>query len=152
MEAENLPMALVGGVNVLLSPMSFVGFSKAHMLSADGRCKVFDEKGNGYVRSEGGAVILIKPLEAALRDHDAIHAVIRATGVNSDGRTSGIALPNGEAQKALLESIYEDKRIDTSRIAYVEAHGTGTAAGDPIETKSIGEVLGHHAWQGWLRF
>lgn len=144
MEAENLPMALVGGVNVLLSPMSFVGFSKAHMLSADGRCKVFDEKGNGYVRSEGGAVILIKPLEAALRDHDAIHAVIRATGVNSDGRTSGIALPNGEAQKALLESIYEDKRIDTSRIAYVEAHGTGTAAGDPIETKSIGEVLGHH--------
>lgn len=144
MEAENLPMALVGGVNVLLSPMSFVGFSKAHMLSADGRCKVFDEKGNGYVRSEGGAVILIKPLEAALRDHDAIHAVIRATGVNSDGRTSGIALPNGEAQKALLQSIYDDKRIDTSRIAYVEAHGTGTAAGDPIETKSIGEVLGHH--------
>lgn len=144
MEAENLPMALVGGVNVLLSPLSFVGFSKAHMLSADGRCKVFDESGNGYVRSEGGAVILIKPLEAAIRDHDAIHAVIRATGVNSDGRTSGIALPNGAAQKALLESIYEDERIDRSRIAYVEAHGTGTAAGDPIETKSIGEVLGHH--------
>ena len=124
--------------------MSFVGFSKAHMLSADGRCKVFDESGNGYVRSEGGAVILIKPLEAAIRDHDASHAVIRATGVNSDGRTSGIALPNGAAQKALLESIYEDERIDRSRIAYVEAHGTGTAAGDPIETKSIGEVLGHH--------
>lgn len=144
LEAENLPMALVGGVNVLLSPLSFVGFSKAHMLSADGRCKVFDESGNGYVRSEGGAVILIKPLEAAIRDHDAIHAVIRATGVNSDGRTSGIALPNGAAQKALLESIYEDERIDRSRIAYVEAHGTGTAAGDPIETKSIGEVLGHH--------
>lgn len=143
MEAEGLPMALVGGVNVLLSPLSFVGFSKAHMLSADGRCKVFDESGNGYVRSEGGAVILIKPLEAAIRDHDAIHAVIRATGVNSDGRTSGIALPNGEAQKALLESIYEDERVDRKRIAYVEAHGTGTAAGDPIETKSIGEVLGH---------
>lgn len=143
MEAENLPMALVGGVNVLLSPMSFVGFSKAHMLSADGRCKVFDEAGNGYVRSEGGAVILIKPLEAAIRDKDAIHAVIRATGVNSDGRTSGIALPNCEAQRQLLESIYEDPRVDRHRVSYVEAHGTGTAAGDPIETRSIGQVLGH---------
>lgn len=142
MTAENLPMAVVGGVNVLLSPMPFVGFSKAHMLSKDGRCKVFDAEGNGYVRSEGGAVMIIKPLDAALRDGDAIHAVIRATGVNSDGRTNGIALPNGAAQKRLLQSIYEDPEVDCKRVAYLEAHGTGTAAGDPIETKSIGEVLG----------
>lgn len=145
MTEEKLPMAIVGGVNVLLSPMPFVGFSKAHMLSKDGRCKVFDAEGNGYVRSEGGAVIIIKPLDAAIRDGDAIHAVIRATGVNSDGRTNGIALPNGEAQKRLLQSIYDDPAVDRSRVAYLEAHGTGTAAGDPIETKSIGEVLGHHA-------
>lgn len=143
MTAENLPLAIVGGVNVLLSPMPFVGFSKAHMLSKDGRCKVFDAEGNGYVRSEGGAVMIIKPLDAALRDGDAIHAVIRATGVNSDGRTNGIALPNGAAQKRLLQSIYEDPKVDRKRVAYLEAHGTGTAAGDPIETKSIGEVLGH---------
>lgn len=142
MENEGLPMALVGGVNVLLSPMPFVGFSKAHMLSEEGRCKVFDAKGDGYVRSEGGAVVLLKPLEDALRDGDAVHAVVRATGVNSDGRTAGIALPNGEAQAKLLHSIYDDPRIERSRIAYVEAHGTGTAAGDPIETKSIGDVLG----------
>ena len=142
MAEENLPMALVGGVNALLSPMPFVGFSKAHMLSEDGRCKVFDAKGNGYVRSEGGAVIILKPLEAALAAGDAIHAVIRATGVNSDGRTAGIALPNGDAQAALLTSIYTDPRVPASRVAYVEAHGTGTAAGDPIETASIGRVLG----------
>lgn len=143
MTEENLPMAIVGGVNVLLSPMPFVGFSKAHMLSQDGRCKVFDAEGNGYVRAEGGAVILIKPLDAALHDGDAIHAVIRATGVNSDGRTNGIALPNGEAQKRLLQSIYDEPAVDRTRVAYLEAHGTGTAAGDPIETKSIGQVLGH---------
>ncbi len=142
MAEENLPLALVGGVNALLSPMPFVGFSKAHMLSEDGRCKVFDAKGNGYVRSEGGAVIILKPLEAALAAGDAIHAVIRATGVNSDGRTAGIALPNGDAQAALLTSIYTDRRVPASRVAYVEAHGTGTAAGDPIETASIGRVLG----------
>lgn len=142
MAEENLPLALVGGVNALLSPMPFVGFSKAHMLSEDGRCKVFDAKGNGYVRSEGGAVIILKPLEAALAAGDAIHAVIRATGVNSDGRTAGIALPNGDAQAALLTSIYTDPRVPASRVAYVEAHGTGTAAGDPIETASIGRVLG----------
>lgn len=143
LSAGEADMALVGGVNVLLSPLSFVGFSKAHMLSQDGRCKVFDAEGNGYVRSEGGAVLLVKPLDAALRDGDAIHAVIRASGVNSDGRTNGIALPNGEAQKELLASIYHDERLSKERVAYVEAHGTGTAAGDPVETGSIGAVLGH---------
>ncbi len=147
MAEDHLPMALVGGVNVLLSPLPFVGFSKAHMLSEDGRCKVFDASGNGYVRSEGGAVLLIKPLEAALAAGDPIHAVIRATGVNSDGRTQGIALPNGEAQKALLESVYRRAGIDPKRVAYVEAHGTGTTVGDPIEAKSIGEVLGRPAFE-----
>lgn len=143
MTDEKLPMALVGGVNVLLAPMAFVGFSKAHMLSEDGRCKVFDKSGNGYVRAEGGAVVLLKPLEAAVRDGNRIHAVIRTSAVNSDGRTNGIALPNGAAQKALLEDVYSRPGIDKSRVAYIEAHGTGTAAGDPIETRSIGEVLGH---------
>ena len=139
---DRLPMAVVGGVNILLSPMPFVGFSKAHMLSEDGRCKVFDESGNGYVRSEGGAVMLIKPLDAAQQAGDRIYAVIRATGVNSDGRTKGIALPNGEAQEALLREVYSRPGIDKKALAYVEAHGTGTAVGDPIETKSIGRALG----------
>lgn len=149
-ERDNLPMAIVGGVNVLLSPMPFIGFSKAHMLSDKGRCQVFDKNGNGYVRSEGGSVILIKPLERALADHDPIHAVIEAVGVNSDGRTNGIALPNGEAQKALLKSIYEQEEINPQDVVYVEAHGTGTAVGDPIEANSIGSVLGRLEDPLWI--
>lgn len=135
-------MAVVGGVNVLLSPLPFVGFSKAHMLSPDGRCKVFDEDANGYVRSEGGAVVIIKPLEKALKDGNKIHAIIRETEVNSDGKTNGITLPNGLAQQKLLKTIYKRLGRDIDKLAYVEAHGTGTPVGDPIEVQSIGSVLG----------
>jgi acyl transferase domain-containing protein/NADPH:quinone reductase-like Zn-dependent oxidoreductase/NAD(P)-dependent dehydrogenase (short-subunit alcohol dehydrogenase family)/acyl carrier protein len=138
-EAEQ---AIVGGVNVLLSPLPFIGFSKARMLSEDGRCKVFDSHGNGYVRSEGGAVVLLKPLSEAQKNNDKIYALIRATGVNSDGRTQGIALPNGEAQQALLEEIYNRESLDKDCLCYIEAHGTGTSVGDPIEVNSIGRVLG----------
>lgn len=137
-----VPAAVAGGVNVLLAPMGFVGFSKAHMLSVTGACRVFDEKADGYVRSEGGAVVLLKTLAQAQKDGDAIHAVIRATAVNSDGRTAGIALPNGKAQAALMAGIYGEE-LPKARVAYVEAHGTGTKAGDPIEARAIGEVLGH---------
>lgn len=137
-----VPAAVAGGVNVLLAPMGFVGFSKAHMLSETGACRVFDEKADGYVRSEGGAVVLLKPLAQAQKDGDAVHAVIRATAVNSDGRTAGIALPNGKAQAALMAGIY-GVELPKARVAYVEAHGTGTKAGDPIEARAIGEVLGH---------
>lgn len=145
---DDLPLAVAGGVNILLSPFPFIGFSKAHMLSKDGRCKVFDASGNGYVRAEGGGVVLVKRLDRALAEGDHIHAVIRATGVNSDGRTTGIALPNGEAQAELLRSLYSSHGIDPTRLAYVEAHGTGTAAGDPIETNSIGIVLGRPRPEG----
>ena len=137
-----VPAAVAGGVNVLLAPMGFVGFSKAHMLSKTGACRVFDEKADGYVRSEGGAVVLLKTLAQAQKDGDAVHAVIRATAVNSDGRTAGIALPNGKAQAALMAGIYGEE-LPKARVAYVEAHGTGTKAGDPIEARAIGEVLGH---------
>lgn len=137
-----VPAAVAGGVNVLLAPMGFVGFSKARMLSKTGACRVFDEKADGYVRSEGGAVVLLKTLAQAQKDGDAVHAVIRATAVNSDGRTAGIALPNGKAQAALMAGIYGEE-LAKARVAYVEAHGTGTKAGDPIEARAIGEVLGH---------
>lgn len=139
---NGLPLAFAGGVNILLTPMPFIGFSKAQMLSQDGRCKVFDEKGNGYVRSEGGGVVLLKPLSAALADGNPILGVVRATGCNSDGRTAGISLPNQAAQAALMEEIYAQEGVDVNRITYVEAHGTGTAAGDPVETGAIGKVLG----------
>ena len=138
-----VPMAVAGGVNVLLAPMGFVGFAKAHMLSKTGTCRVFDADGDGYVRSEGGAIILLKTLEQAQADGDPIYAVIRATSVNSDGRTAGIALPNVKAQTALLQTMYGEGGMDPRCVAYVEAHGTGTKAGDPIETTAIGTVLGH---------
>ncbi len=134
--------ALVGGVNVLLSPLPFIGFSRAHMLSPAGRCKVFDASADGYVRAEGAGAILIKPLSQARKDKDTVLALIAGTGVNSDGRTTGLALPNKKAQMALLREVYERFDLDLDHLAYVEAHGTGTAAGDPIEASAVGEVLG----------
>ena len=135
-------MAVAGGVNVLLAPFPFVGFSQAHMLSPDGRCKVFDASGNGYVRAEGGGVLLLQPLEAALAQGRHIHAVIRGIACNSDGRTQGIALPSAEAQEDLLREIYECAGRKPDDLSYLEAHGTGTAAGDPVETAAIGRALG----------
>lgn len=137
-----IPLAFVGGVNVLLAPYPFIGFSRAQMLSPDGRCKVFDASGNGYVRSEGAGVLLLKPLGQARKDGDTVLAVIAASGVNSDGRTTGIALPNGKAQARLLRDVYANFHLDKSKVVYVEAHGTGTAVGDPIEASAIGTVLG----------
>src|ERR1700730_2634972 len=98
--------ALAGGVNLLLHPFPFIGFSKASMLSPTGRCRSFDASGDGYVRSEGGGLVLLKPLAAAERDGDRILGVILASGVNSDGRTMGLSLPNGDAQEKLLRKVY----------------------------------------------
>ncbi len=135
-------MAVVGGVNLLLSPQSFVGFSRASMLSPRGRCHAFAEGADGYVRAEGGGVLLLKPLEAALADGDPIRFVIEGTGVNSDGRTAGLSLPSGTAQASLLREIYGSSRVAPDDLVYMEAHGTGTAVGDPIEAGALGEVLG----------
>lgn len=136
--------ALVGGVNLLLHPYPFVGFTKASMLSADGRCKAFDASGNGYVRAEGGAVLLLKPLEQAISDGDEIQAVILATGTNADGaRKTGITIPSREGQAELMRSVLAKTGLTEQDIDFVEAHGTGTMVGDPIETAAIGEVYGH---------
>ncbi len=135
-------MAVAGGVNALLSPYPFVGFSQGHILSATGRCKVFDASGDGYVRAEGGGIVLLQPLDKALAQGRHIHGIIRCIGINSDGRTQGIALPSKEAQADLLREIYAAAGISPDRLAYVEAHGTGTAVGDPIETSALGQVLG----------
>ncbi|MGO3842750.1 MAG: SDR family NAD(P)-dependent oxidoreductase [Alcaligenes pakistanensis] len=135
--------ALVGGVNLLLHPYPFVGFTKASMLSADGRCKAFDAAGNGYVRSEGGAVVMLKPLEQALADGDDVQAVILATGVNADGaRKTGITIPSCQGQIELMRSVLERSGLSAAEVDFVEAHGTGTAVGDPIETTAISAVYG----------
>jgi len=141
LQAGDAELALAGGVNLLLHPSAFVGFSKASMLSPTGRCRAFDASGDGYVRAEGGAFVLLKPLNQALADGDAIHAVIAGSGVNSDGHSrGGINVPTSAAQASLLKSVYERAGIDPDKLAYVEAHGTGTAVGDPIEARALIEA------------
>ncbi|WP_395022709.1 SDR family NAD(P)-dependent oxidoreductase [Dongia sp.] len=135
-------MAIVGAVNMLLSPLLFVGFSQASMLSPTGRSKTFDKSADGYVRAEGGGVVVLKPLEAAERDGDSILAVIKGVGINADGRTHGIAQPSAERQEELLRRVYREFDADPRDLAYFEAHGTGTAVGDPIEARAIGRALG----------
>jgi acyl transferase domain-containing protein/NADPH:quinone reductase-like Zn-dependent oxidoreductase/aryl carrier-like protein len=135
-------MALAGGVNALILPDFYVAFSQLGVMSPDGRCKTFDARANGYVRSEGAAAVLLKPLSAALRDKDPIYAVIRATALNQDGRTPGMTVPSQQAQADLIRSACEKSSIAPRDIQYVEAHGTGTPVGDPIEANAIGAVIG----------
>ena len=135
-------LSLAGGVNILLSPLPFIGFSKAHMLSSKGRCQVFSDEGDGYVRSEGGAIVLLKRLDDALKDGDPILGVIENSALNQDGRTNGISLPNVKTQAQLLSSVYSGLSYNLEDLVYVEAHGTGTKVGDPIECESIGSTLG----------
>lgn len=142
MRAGLVDTAIVGGVNMLLSPFPFVGFSAATMLSKRGLCRAFDADGDGYVRSEGAVVFVLRALETAIAENDRILGVISGIGVNSDGRTNGVSLPSYESQRALLEDVYQRLDLDPERLAFVEAHGTGTRAGDPIETRALGEALG----------
>jgi acyl transferase domain-containing protein/NADPH:quinone reductase-like Zn-dependent oxidoreductase/acyl carrier protein/NADP-dependent 3-hydroxy acid dehydrogenase YdfG len=134
--------ALAGGISLHLHPYGFIGFSKASMLSRQGRCGVFDADADGYVRSEGGGVVILKPLAQALADGNRILAVVAGTGVNSDGRKSGLTVPSHAAQAELLRDVYGRAGIAPADIDYYEAHGTGTAVGDPLETRAIGEALG----------
>ncbi|MFN8674492.1 MAG: amino acid adenylation domain-containing protein [Candidatus Sericytochromatia bacterium] len=133
-------IAIVGGSNIILNPMITVGFSQAQGTSSDGKCSAFDAKANGMVRGEGVGILILKPLDKAIDDKDKIYAVIENTAINQDGRTNGLLAPSPEGQKNVLELAY--KNIDRAKLIYVEAHGTGTVLGDPIEAKSLGEVLG----------
>ncbi len=136
-----LPAALVGGVNLLLSPFPFLGFARAGMLSPTGRCHAFDARADGYVRAEGGGLVVLKPLHAALAEGDHIRAVILGSGTNAAGRTVGLSLPSQAAQAAQLEQVMAEAGVAPDRIGYFEAHGTGTAAGDPIEAAALGAML-----------
>jgi acyl transferase domain-containing protein/acyl-CoA synthetase (AMP-forming)/AMP-acid ligase II/acetylornithine/succinyldiaminopimelate/putrescine aminotransferase/predicted amino acid dehydrogenase len=133
--------ALVGGVNALLSREPFIIFSKARMLSPDGRCKTFSANADGYVRSEGAVALLLKPLDHALRDGDNVLAVLRGTAVNQDGRTNGLSAPNPAAQVAVLRRCYESAGIDPATVTLVETHGTGTLLGDQIEWEALNTVF-----------
>lgn len=135
-------VALAGGVNLLLSPSVTMTFDLAGGTAADGHCKAFDASADGMVRAEGCGAVVLKRLSDAQRDGDRVLAVVRGSGVNSDGRSNGLVAPNSDAQRALLRDVYATAGIDTREVDYIEAHGTGTFLGDPIEAKSVGEVLG----------
>ena len=134
-------LALVGGVNVLLNPDVSIAFSQAGMLSPTGRCRTFDAGADGYVRSEGVGVIVLKRLKDAVRDGDAIRAVIAGSAVNQDGRGNGLTAPSGPAQQAVVRAALRDAGIGAGDLAYVEAHGTGTPLGDPIEINNLAKVM-----------
>jgi len=135
-------MALAGGANVILTPDVSVAFSKARMLSPDGRCASFDADANGYVRGEGCGLVLLKRLTDAVRDGDQILAIVRGTAVNQDGKTAGITAPNGPAQAACVRKALKRSGLTPAQVGYVEAHGTGTPLGDPIEFGALQDALG----------
>ncbi len=140
---EGRHLAIVGGANALIRLESSIGFYRASMLSPQGKCRSFDADADGYVRSEGCAVIILRPLSQALAANDSIYALIRSTAVNQSGHGPGITVPSAHAQAALLREAYRRAGIRISEVDYVEAHGTGTPVGDPIEADAIGRALGN---------
>jgi acyl transferase domain-containing protein/acyl carrier protein len=135
-------LALAGGVNVLLSPVTVVAASRARMLSPEGRCKTFDASADGYVRSEGCGILVLKRLSDALRDGDRVCAVIPSSAVNQDGASSGLTVPNGGAQQRLIGTALARAGLAGGDVDYLEAHGTGTPLGDPIEVQAAAAAYG----------
>src|SRR5271170_5339823 len=135
-------LALAAGTNLILTPENSIACSRWGMLAPDGQCKTFDAAANGYVRSEGCGVIVLKRLSDALRDGDSVLAVVRGSAVNQDGPSSGQTVPSGPAQQAVLRAALASARLQPSEIDYIEAHGTGTALGDPIELGALSQVFG----------
>lgn len=130
-------LAIVGGINTLITPAEHIKFSKAGMLAKDGRCKTFSDAANGYARGEGVGIFLLKPMEAALRDNDSIYGVIIGSAENHGGRSSSLTAPNVKAQASLLQDAYLKAKVDPRTISYIEVHGTGTELGDPIEINAL---------------
>ncbi|MER6128475.1 type I polyketide synthase, partial [Streptomyces sp. NPDC001795] len=135
-------LALAGGVNLTLAPDSALASAGFGALSPDGRCYTFDDRANGYVRGEGGALVLLKPLARALADGDRIHCVIRGSATNNDGGGDGLTAPLREAQEDVLRLAYRQADVNPADVQYVELHGTGTRLGDPIEAAALGTVVG----------
>ncbi|KAI6355517.1 hypothetical protein MCOR25_008163 [Pyricularia grisea] len=139
--AGDCKMALVGGANLIFNPEYYMYYSNQMFLSPDGKCKSFDASGDGFGRGEGLGAVILKPLKKAVQDRDPIRAILRASGVGQDGWTSGITLPNADAQADLIRAVYTDAGLDPCITGYVEAHGTGTKVGDPAELEAIAKAL-----------
>ncbi|MBV8414100.1 MAG: SDR family NAD(P)-dependent oxidoreductase [Verrucomicrobia bacterium] len=136
LRAGECEIALVGGVNLVLSPLGFIAACRARMLAPDGRCKTFDASADGYGRGEGCGIVVLKRLSDALSNGDTVEGLIRSSAVNQDGASSGLTVPNGLAQEKLIAQALNAARLRPNQISYLETHGTGTSLGDPIEYRA----------------
>jgi len=142
---QECEVALAGGVNRIITPTASINFSKAHMLSADGRCRTFDQAASGFGRAEGGGMIALKRLSDAIAANDRIQAVILGSATNHNGRSNGLTAPSKTAQQAVIQQALSASRLEPNQVDYVETHGTGTALGDPIEVSALGAVFGEQS-------
>jgi amino acid adenylation domain-containing protein len=145
LRSRECAVALAGGVNLVLSPHTSILASQMRMMAADGRCKTFDDRADGFVRGEGCGVVVLKRLSDALADGDRVLAVVRGSAVNGDGRTVGLTAPNGLSQQAVIRAALDVAGVAPADVSYVEAHGTGTSLGDPIEIEALAAAVGPHA-------
>jgi acyl transferase domain-containing protein len=139
--AGEIDMALAGGANLILGPEISELFTQAKMLSPDGRCKFGDASADGFVRSEGAGIVVLKRLSRAVADKDPIYALIRGGAMNNDGCTSGFMVPSREGQQQMLRAAWKSAGVDPKDILFIEMHGTGTSVGDPVEIEAVGAAL-----------
>ena len=143
LRAGECDLALAGGVNLVLDPVTCIMLSRLRALARDGRCKTFDAAADGYARGEGCGILVLERLSDALEKQHRILAVVRGSAVNHDGASAGLTVPNGRAQEKLLRKAFEAAGVEPAQLGYVEAHGTGTALGDPIEVQALARVMEH---------
>ena len=137
LKREECSLAIAGGVNLSLHPNKYLLLGQGKFASTDGRCKSFGKGGDGYVPGEGVGVVLLKPLEKAIKDHDHIYGIVKGASINHGGKTNGYTVPNPDAQAAVIRKAYGNAGVDTAMVSYIEAHGTGTSLGDPIEIAGL---------------
>ncbi len=145
LRSQECDTAVVGGMNLILSPVTTIAHGKGMPLSPDGRCRTFDARANGYARGEGVVAVVLKRLSSAVAAGDRIWAVIRGSAVNQDGLTNGLTAPNGRSQRAVIIQALANARLDAGQVTLIEAHGTGTSLGDPIEVEALVDVYGDPA-------
>ena len=145
LRARECDMALGGGVHLILSPEMTISLSRMQALSPDGRCKTFDAAADGYGRGEGCGMLVLKRFSDAVSAGDNILALIRGSAINHDGPSSGLTVPNGPAQEALIRQALANAKVEPHQVSYIEAHGTGTSLGDPIEVRALGRLFANRS-------
>ena len=137
LKSHEINLAIAGGITIYTHPGAFITMNNAGMLSLTGECRPFDNMANGIVVGDGVGIVILKRLKDAERDRDRIYGIIRGSGTNQDGQTSGITVPSFMSQSQLEESIYRKNKINVEDIQYIEAHGTATKLGDPVEIHAL---------------